>query len=44
MFTNPVQILDNIPFLSHDIAFGSDITTCNKIYKPLVVYRFSDIT
>ena len=27
--------------LSHDIASGSDITPCNKIDKPLVVYRFS---
>ena len=27
--------------LSHDIAPGSDITLCNKIDKPLVVYRFS---
>ena len=27
--------------LSNDIASGSDITPCNKIDKPLVVYRFS---
>ena len=27
--------------LSHDIASGSDITPCNKIHNPLVVYRFS---
>ena len=26
--------------LSHDVASGSDITLCNKIDKPLVVYRF----
>ena len=26
--------------LSHDIVSGSDITPCNKINKPLVVYRF----
>ena len=26
--------------LSHDIVSGSDTTPCNKIYKPLVVYRF----
>ena len=26
--------------LSHDVAFGSDIMPCNKIDKPLVVYRF----
>ena len=27
--------------LSHDVASGSEITPCNKIDKPLVVYRFS---
>ena len=27
--------------LSYDVASGSEITPCNKIYKPLVVYRFS---
>ena len=27
--------------LSHDVASGSEITPCNKICKPLVVYRFS---
>ena len=27
--------------LSYDVAFGSEITPCNKICKPLVVYRFS---
>ena len=26
--------------LPHDIASWSDITSCNKIDKPLVVYRF----
>ena len=26
--------------LSHDVASGSDITLCNNIDKPLVVYRF----
>ena len=29
------------PFLSHDVASESDITPCNKIDKPLVVYRFT---
>ena len=29
--------------LSHDVASGSDITLCNKICKPLVVYRFTGI-
>ena len=28
--------------LSHDIASGSDITPCEKIDKPLVVYRFGN--
>ena len=27
--------------LSYDVASGSEITTCNKIDKPLVVYRFT---
>ena len=27
--------------LSYDVAFGSEVTLCIKIYKPLVVYRFS---
>ena len=27
--------------LSHDVASGSEITPCNKIDKPLVVYRFT---
>ena len=28
-------------YLSHDVASGSEITPCNKICKPLVVYRFT---
>ena len=27
--------------LSYDVAPGSEITQCNKIYKPLVVYKFT---
>ena len=27
--------------LSYDVTSGSEITPCNKIDKPLVVYRFS---
>ena len=27
--------------LSYGVASGSEITPCNKIDKPLVVYRFS---
>ena len=30
--------------LSHDVAPGIDITPCNKIDKPQVVYRFSTVT
>ena len=30
--------------LSHDVASGSDITPCNKIDKPLVVYIFRNVT
>ena len=32
---------DNYVFLSYDVASGSEITPCNKICKPLVVYRFT---
>ena len=28
-------------FLSYDVASGSEITPCNKINKPLLVYRFT---
>ena len=28
-------------YLSYDVESGSEITPCNKIYKPLVVYRFT---
>ena len=28
-------------FLSYDVAAGSEIRPCNKIDKPLVVYRYS---
>ena len=28
-------------YLSYDVASGSKITPCNKIDKPLVVYRFT---
>ena len=28
-------------FLSYDVASGSEITSCNKIDKALVVYRFT---
>ena len=27
--------------LTYDVASGSDITSCNKIDKPPVTYRFS---
>ena len=27
-------------FLSYDVAPGSEITPCNKIDKPIVIYRF----
>ena len=36
-----LKSLVNKHALSHNVASGSDITTCNKIDKPLVVYRFS---
>ena len=30
-----------LSYLSYDVAPGSEITLCNKINKPLVVYRFT---
>ena len=30
-----------LDYLSYDVASGSEITPCNKICKPLVVYRFT---
>ena len=27
-------------YVSYDVASGSEITPCNKINKPLMVYRF----
>ena len=39
-----VSHLNGMPFsflLSYDVASGSEITPCNKIDKPLVVYRFT---
>ena len=32
-----------VHILSHDLASGNDITPCNNIDKPLVVYRFSNV-
>ena len=31
-------------FLSHDVTSWSNITPCNKIDKPLVVFRFCNVT
>ena len=31
---------NEIDVLSYDVASGSEITQCNKIDKPQVVYRF----
>ena len=36
-FSHKTQYYD----LSHDVASASEITPCNKIDKPLVVYRFT---
>ena len=40
---SPEIILVIIPkiHLLYDVASGSEITPCNKIDKPLVVYRFT---
>ena len=37
-------LLASRPILSYDVMPGSDITPCNKIDIPLVVYRFSNFT
>ena len=39
-----LQSLQKDIHLSHDLASGSDIMPCNKIDKPLVVYRFCYVT
>ena len=38
-----IEILYTVRYikLSYDVASGSEITPCNKIDKPLVVYRFT---
>ena len=35
------QAIQDYVVLSYDVTSGSEITPCNKIDKPLVVYRFS---
>ena len=35
------QIIQFYVLLSYDVASGNEITPCNKIDKPLVVYRFT---
>ena len=34
-------IINKNKLISYDVVSGSDITPCNKIYKPLVVYQFT---
>ena len=38
-----IRYFENViyPNLSYDVASGSEIPPCNKIDKPLVVYRFT---
>ena len=38
---NAKREMFNYKYLSYDVASGSEITPCNKICKPLVVYRFT---
>ena len=40
--TTSAQLTCNTFYLSYDVASGSEITPCNKICKPLMVYRFSE--
>ena len=37
----PIKSGNGDNYLSYDVASGSEITPCNKICKPLVVYRFT---
>ena len=41
--SGPIRICLFIDYIiiSCDVASGSEITSCNKIDKPLVVYRFT---
>ena len=39
IFQTSTQILESV-LVSYDVASGSEIMPCNKIYKPLVVYIF----
>ena len=39
--TIKVKTSMKVLYLSYDVASGSEITPCNKIDKPLVVYRFT---
>ena len=39
--TSPLTEANVDFFLSYDVASGSEIMPCNKIDKPLVVYRFT---
>ena len=43
MFASMIKVVLNAYkyILSYDVASGSEITPCNKIDKPLVVYRFT---
>ena len=43
-YTNEGTYMNVYVNLSNYVASGSDITPCNKIDKPLVVYRFSNVT
>ena len=35
------SLVEHEKVLSYDLVSGSEIMSCNKINKPLVVYRFS---
>ena len=39
-----MNIYFSLLFLSHNVASVSNITPCNKVDKPLVVYRFGTVT
>ena len=39
--SNIFKCFEHIECVSYDVASGSEITPCNKIDKPLVVYRLT---
>ena len=44
-YNNPYRVSGSTDLqLSHDVTSGIDITSWNKVDKPLVLYRFGNVT